>query len=144
MPPVERHHRVRALRTAVPKPARSGRWLPPSARPGAAGRTREVHLHLVRGAAQGRDPAEGLTGQVGQLVDQVRQLGDGQRLDPGLGVPTAARYRGWKSSRQSRSKIGTRAARSALMPATVRVRASGEHAAAGCGAWPPAESQLSE
>ena len=49
-------------------------------RRGACDRTGEVDLHLVRGTGQRRDRGEVLTGEVGQLVDQRRKLGDRQRL----------------------------------------------------------------
>ena len=68
-------------------PARSGRWLPPSERRKVAPvELREVHLHLVCGTAQRRDRAEVLAGELGQLVDQRRKLGDGQRLDAAFGI----------------------------------------------------------
>ena len=46
----------------------------------------EIYLHLVRRPGQGREPREGLTGQLGQLVDQAGKLGYRQGFDPGLSV----------------------------------------------------------
>ena len=47
---------------------------------------REVHLQLVPRTAERGDRDEVLAGQHRQLVDQRRQLGDGQRLDAAFGI----------------------------------------------------------
>ena len=46
----------------------------------------EVHLHLVGRTAQGRDRCEVLARQFGQLVDQQREVADGQRFHAALGI----------------------------------------------------------
>jgi hypothetical protein len=51
----------------------------------------QVHLHLLRGTGQGRDRAEVVASELGQRIDQRREVDDRRRLDAPSAAATAAR-----------------------------------------------------